>query len=127
MPQQQIEMEEAIRENNYKQETAINLAAANRDTGMALATEHAKDHHKDWDVDALYWLTEFLFTRSTPFMAEEVREYAKHHGLADAPNQRAWGSILVKAKKLGLIKFVGYAQTTNPLAHRTPAALWVRA
>lgn len=124
MPQQQIEMEEAIRENNLQQQNAINLAEANKNVGMALAVEHADDQSRQWSDRAMFWLKIFIGPRSTPFMAETVREFAAQKGLPPPPSERAWGSVIHKAARAGLIIFSGYAKTTNPRAHRTPAALW---
>ena len=56
-------------------------------------------------------------------MAEDIRLTAKLT-VPEAPHRRAWGGILVKAKKEGLIKKVGFKSTTNPAAHCALAGVW---
>ena len=107
-------------------------AEQNKETGMMLATEHAKDHEPDWDIRAMEELKSFIRGgpgEREPFMAEDIREWAMGSipPFPEPPGERAWGSIIRKASKEGLIVFVGYAKTTNPKAHLTPAAVWRRA
>ena len=67
----------------------------------------------------------FLQSRITPFLCEEVRLYAEANGLPQAPSNRAWGGIILNAKKIGWIKHLGYSQVKNPRAHMANASLWV--
>jgi hypothetical protein len=56
-------------------------------------------------------------------MTEDVREASKHQ-LSEPPSARAWGGIIVKAVKCGLIYRKGFRNVSNVKAHRTPASLW---
>lgn len=58
------------------------------------------------------------------FMMEEIRAMAFKTGFPAPPSDRAWGSVVQRAVREELIEFVGYSKTKNPLAHRTPAAMW---
>lgn len=99
-----------------------------RDLGMMIAEDNANRKVTGWSNMAMSYLRGYLSMHgTTPFLAEEVREYAKAHGLEDAPSNRAWGGVMTRASRAGLIKSVGFRLTTNPLAHRTPATLWAKA
>jgi hypothetical protein len=69
-------------------------------------------------------LKDFIqFSDGKPFMCEDVREYASNH-LPTPPTNRAWGAIILRAKKDGIIKHYGFGQVTNPRAHRANASMW---
>jgi len=78
-----------------------------------------------WARDAYMHFYNYCVENGKPFMVEEIREYAERKGLAVPPSRRAWGSIVVKAKKNGWIEHVGYGQVSNPHAHRANASMWV--
>jgi hypothetical protein len=92
-----------------------------RNQGMAQALAHANLACPDWEDKALIHL---LIYPHGMFMAEEVREWAYQQGLPQPPHERAWGGIIRNARKLGLIKKVGFQNVKNPKAHATPAGLW---
>lgn len=102
-------------------------AENSKNAGMLLAEEHANRKISGWSNAATSYLKGFLSIHSEPFLAEEVREYAKVNGLEDAPSQRAWGGVMTRAARAGIIKNIGFRLTTNPVAHRTPATLWCKA
>ena len=78
-----------------------------------------------WSKEAYDCLIEFASKRTEPFLAEEAREWAERFKmLAVPPSKRAWGGVIVRASRSGLIKHIGYAKTANVKAHRTPASLW---
>jgi hypothetical protein len=95
-----------------------------RDKGIEKAMSHANEVIPDWSEKAYQLLREFLSRHSGPFMTEEVRSYAALVDFPLPPHARAWGSVIVRAVKQGLIQSQGYAKVKNPKAHRTPAALW---
>jgi len=95
-----------------------------RDKGIRMAIEHAEDLHEGWQGKALEFLEGFVKeNRGRKFSGEMVRLTAKGV-LEDPPSLRAWGSILLYGARRGWIKQVGWIRVENPLAHRTPAALW---
>lgn len=94
--------------------------------GMATAEEHANLVHEDWSFQAATKLTEFLSERDVgdKFMAEDFRTWATEQGLPRPPSNRAFGSVIAKAARAGMIAKAGYRAVKNPLAHCTPATLW---
>ena len=103
----------------------ITFAEIKKEEGMLNSISHADSVNYDWLTEAMKVLILFLETRYTPFMAEDIRAFASTR-LPKPPSNRAWGSIIKKASVAKLIKFISYRKTTNPKAHRTPAALWVK-
>lgn len=91
--------------------------------GMNRAVNNAERHHVAWGDQALAMLKQFPQSR---FQAEELRLWAYRQGLPEPPHGRAWGSVMVKAKNMGLIQCIGYQNVRNPRAHKTPAALWIK-
>jgi len=92
--------------------------------GIKQAVDNANNQHAGWSDQAYSFLLDFIdYYWLDTFMAEEVRTHAK--GLVpDPPSKRAWGAIIRKAVKEGLIKRDSYQSVKNPKAHSTPATLW---
>jgi hypothetical protein len=88
---------------------------------MKTAAGHAERIEPSWSKRALSFIMEYS---EQTFMVEEVREWAYRCGLPRPPNERAWGGVVSKARKEGLIRHVGFRSVTNPKAHRTPASVW---
>jgi hypothetical protein len=101
-----------------KPKTGEELARA----GMEQAAENADRSWGNWGDMALTAVKEFIRHHSGRFQAEDIRIWARQ--VPPAPSLRAWGSVFLKASRLGIIKQVGYAQVDNPLAHRANAAVW---
>lgn len=97
-----------------------------RNEGIQQAVDHADDFAPDWSVKAYELLKKFLNNHVGPFMAEEVRSYAEMIQFPSPPSQRAWGGIIARAAREGLIEGRGYAPVRNVNAHRTPARVWVQ-
>lgn len=102
-------------------------AIVNRDRGIETSAHNAEIHKANWQKGALDILRDYISVSAIPFLAEDVRLYAEISKYPVPPSKRAWGAVFVKAYKLGLIHYAGYGRTKNPLAHRTPATLWIRA
>ena len=94
-----------------------------RDRGIEKAVTNAESKHPNWKKKALEYLLSYPENR---FMTEQVREWAHDHGLPKPPHARAWGAVIVAAKKLGYIEFIRYESVVNPKAHMTPASVWRR-
>lgn len=102
----------------------IKMARQARNEGMEKAVDHADDVEPGWSSRAYKFLLKFLQNHNGNFMGEEVRSYAALMDFELPPSNRAWGSVIAKAAKEGLIERVGYQQVRNVKAHRTPATLW---
>jgi hypothetical protein len=92
-----------------------------RDKGMKVAADHAEAVILNWGKDAFDMLLEYP---STTFMTEDLRFWAYNNGLPKPPNEKAWGSIIIKAVRAGVITHQGYRKVNNPQAHARPASVW---
>jgi len=102
----------------------IQQAKELRDTGMRRAETHADAVSLNWSDRAYAFLVEYI--KSHPvFQAEDVR-YAAQGIVPTPPSARAWGSVVVRAAKAGLIRQDGFKKVKNVKAHSTPAAVWKR-
>lgn len=97
-----------------------------RDKGMNQAIQHADEVNEHWSEKAYSFLQSFLTYTKGEFMAEEVR-IASMHVLPEPPSKRAWGGVIAKAKRSGLIVHAGFKSVSNPKAHNTPASVWRKA
>ncbi len=97
-----------------------------RDAGIAKAELHAEQETPEWKTKAFAVLQSFIQLQHSPFMAEDVREYARLINFPQPPSNRAWGGVFVKACKEGLITKLGIQPVKNKNAHCANATLWVR-
>ena len=94
--------------------------------GAQLALNHADEVHENWGAEACEYLE--IFLRLNPrreFMAEEVREYAYKRGLPHPISERAWGAVMSRAQKAGIIRWCGNRQVKNRKAHSATASVWI--
>ena len=91
--------------------------------GMEQALTHANETHENWGNLAHNFLVFYCVHKKDPFLVEEVR-LASMYIIPEPPSLRAWGSIVIRAAREGLVKKVGYKAVKNPRAHQTPATLW---
>ena len=94
----------------------------NRNKGIEQALNHANEVHSEWSVKAYNFLLKFI-QNNDEFMTEQVREASKDE-VPEPPSKKAWGGIVVRAKKQGLIQSIGFRSVSNIKAHATPATLW---
>lgn len=99
-------------------------AIEKRDAGISLAEDHADAVSAGWAARAYQILLEFIKEYHNPFMVEELRAYAAVVDFEAPPSNRAWGAVILRAVKNGLVVSAGYNLTSNPKSHRTPARLW---
>ena len=106
-------------------QTQFNLTgSALRDQGITRAADHAERESPGWSDRALAMLRRYVAEVGGRFQAEDVRAWAKAHGLDDPPHKRAWGGVMVKARNKGLIRCIGTQQVDNREAHCANAGLW---
>lgn len=102
----------------------IKKSRQRRDEGMMRAETKANKDHEGWSEKALEFLKGYA-GRNPKFMGEDVRFAAQ--GVVPTPkSQRAWGSIFIKAVKLGWIhnKNCEYQKVKNVNAHSANASVW---
>lgn len=96
-------------------------------SGAAQAERHANESAPGWSDMALEALKAFVsqIGPGRKFQAEDVRMYAN---VPPAPSLRAWGNVMVRAAKEGIIRNTGLTEkVNNATAHRANASLWVAA
>ena len=91
-----------------------------KQAGISLAAESAGEK---WNENAFLLLKAFLAHYNDEFMAEQFRAYCEGK-IETPPSKRAFGGIISRAHREGLIAHCGYGSTTNPKAHGTPASIW---
>ena len=100
----------------------INNGTQLRDKGIKQAINNANDTHEKWSEKAYKFLTDYIKSHHE-FMTEDVR-VASEKKIPIPPSNRAWGGIVIRASKAGLISRVGFSNVKNVKAHRTPATVW---
>jgi hypothetical protein len=95
-----------------------------RDRGIDKAVKHAELKDPHWKEKAYRFLVQYIDSHGE-FMAEDVR-MASSGVVPVPPSKRAWGGVIVRAARKGLIERVGFRSVKNAKAHCTPAAVWRR-
>jgi hypothetical protein len=90
---------------------------------IQIAEDHANAVHPNWSESAFEYLKVYLSHTRSQFMVEDFREAAQQV-IPTPPSLRAYGAVILKAAKAGLVRKVGYGKVRNIRAHRTPATLW---
>jgi hypothetical protein len=100
-------------------------AEARRDVGMARAVDHADRDVPGWSFDAQAALGRYCKAHGHghQFLAEELRLYAETLAIVPTPpSQKAWGAVMQRAAREGLIRKVGYAPSAS--SNMSPKTLW---
>lgn len=106
-------------------QTSLFTGAELRDKGMQRATDHANAVHGDWSEKAYHFFKWFITQHIGEFMVEDVRRAARSF-VPEPPHLRAWGSVVVRAVKAGLIKRKGIRSVKNAKAHKANASVWIK-
>ena len=77
--------------------------------GMNAAVDHAERENEGWKREAAEYLRRFAAAHKDPFLAEEIAPWAYERGCTRPPDDRAWGAIIQKAGRLGIIEQTGLA------------------
>lgn len=82
-----------------------------------------------WKDLALDKVLDFIGGKSMveTFFGTDVREFAHANGLPQPEDTRAWGGVMKRAEKAGLVKHAGYGLSPNPASHKSPVTVWQRA
>lgn len=89
-------------------------ARARRDLGMQRAADHASRVEPEWIDRAFTFLSDFARTHGE-FLSEDVVAAASTADFPEPPDRRAWGHVVNRASRAGLIRRVGAkpARTSN--------------
>lgn len=93
-----------------------------RDAGILTAITSANTATPGWADKAYQFLLKYI-VNNKEFMTEEMR-VASEGIVPFPPSARAWGAVIIKAKRNKLIQSAGFRAVRNPKAHRTPATVW---
>ena len=96
-------------------------AAARRDFGIERAIDHADRTDVFWSDTAYAHVMEFCRVQKA-FLTEEARAFAESRGLNPPPDGRAWGAVMRRAAKNGLIQRIGYKPAKS--SNLSPKCLW---
>lgn len=94
-----------------------------RDDGMQRAVDHANHVEPGWQERAVGYVKAFALVRRE-FMCEEARRYAEAQGIGPPPDKRAWGAVMMKCARMGLIEKIGLGYAKDPKVHMNPASVW---
>ena len=102
----------------------LQTVQSRRDMSMALAVAKADRDREGWSEDALAAVR--VFVRAHPdeqFLTEAVRQWCvEMQFIEPADNERAWGAVMRRAAKDGLVRKVGYAPSMS--SNLSPKTLW---
>ena len=94
--------------------------------GAKRAAAHADRVSEGWSEKALGFLAIFADGFSDPFTVEQVRDYWEGIGyIRRPPDARAWGAVVKRAHREGIIEPCGYAKSGKS-GHAGPRTLWRR-
>ena len=96
---------------------------AARAKGHAAAKRSADRAGMAWQDHAITYLCSYVRNCLTPFLAEDVVQFACRDGLCpEPPDARAWGHVMQRAKRMGLIEPCGYRAARS--SNGSPKVLW---
>jgi hypothetical protein len=106
------------REMNLGEELAI--------AGGATAAAHADSQSAGWLARATGLAEQFVINHVDlpSFQAIELRSYAEAQGLTPPPDARAWGHVMRRLKKNGVIESVGTGKSSDPKQHNGFITEW---
>ena len=106
------------REMNLGEELAI--------AGGATAAAHADSQSAGWLARATGLAEQFVINHVDlpSFQAIELRFYAEAQGLTSPPDARAWGHVMRRLKKNGVIESIGTGKSSDPKQHNGFITEW---
>ena len=101
----------------------------NANIGIAQSATAQEARIPGWSDAALTLLRRYCAVRKRrrfpgEFDIENFRDYAAVRGLPEPHNASAFGNVMQRAAREGLIRFAGYRVPTNPTARGRPIRKW---
>jgi hypothetical protein len=94
--------------------------------GMTRAVEHADAVVPDWSDEAFDYVKSYLggLRQGDQLIAPDVRHWAHSNGLVKPPSARAWGQVIKRAAKEGLIARDGHTDYGDQYMHTQAIKRW---
>ena len=98
--------------------------------GIDKAVDHANEEIPSWSDKAFAMLVRYSDNQPKPFCATQVRKWAIEQGLPEPPSKLAWGGVMQKASRAGIIVrhssdyFNGFESDNT---HAQIVTFWVKA
>ena len=93
-----------------------------RDEGIERSKNHANNVINNWSEHAFNFLLKYIQSHSQ-FTTEDVRN-ASIIFVPRPPDNRAWGAVVLRAVKSGLIKRIDFTTAKNATSHCATIAIW---
>lgn len=94
--------------------------------GIDMAVEAADRKHAGWSDTAYAFVELFVVQhKGENFTGHDIVEAAREKGVIAPPNEKAYGAVIQRAARAGLLKKAGYAPDEN--RHGNPVILWTTA
>jgi len=91
---------------------------------IAQSHDHANAAIEGWADQAIGFVRSFPKDR---FFTNEVAQYARERGLPEPPDRRAWGGVMIRAKKNLVVRSDGFGYLkTEGKANDRPMTVWVK-
>ena len=86
--------------------------------GMQRAADPAT---REWQDKAVGYVRLYAVVHAE-FLAESARAMAEHDGLPVPPSKKAWGAVMQRAAREGIVERIGYAPACS--SNGAPKCLW---
>lgn len=106
--------------NSQPEQLGLSLGAVD---GMWRAADHAGE---EWGDQALANLRGYLLLHPPRwrFVAPQARRWSHERGLELPPNNRAWGAVFFRARRLGIIVPDGFEIYADDAMHTQAVRAW---
>lgn len=95
-----------------------------KEIAIQRAAEAQERRQKDWHYKAIVLLKSFVSTKEK-FITEDFRLWAEANGLEQPNEPRVYGSVIVQAQKMNIIKWSKkYREMKMPKSHSCPKKEW---
>lgn len=96
--------------------------------GARRAALSAENANPGWQQSAYERLERFAAARKAQgvlnLTSEQVRKDAEAGDLPVPPDKRAWGAVMMRASRAGLLVKNGWVNAEDPKVHANPVSLW---
>ena len=97
-----------------------------KEIGILRAEQKQEEIEPGWQDFSIDKFKEFLSFKNQ-FITEEFRLWAEANGLSQPPEPRAYGALILKVQKKGLIQWNGtYQEMKESKSHGCPKKVWVK-